>query len=209
MRRTFVVQLRESGPATIEDVMSATRVAVDHLESIPAHISAWSASSESPRPDELLRLRAKLERERAGRRPDPLGPCRALIALGLALLEAGEVEEARGLIGEALAAAEGTGEEALASVARSALIDAGARPRRATTRGPAALTPSERGVAERVAEGCSNREVAESLFLSEKTVEGHLRGVFRKLGIRSRTEIAAELEGAPTVNHRDREAMSP
>ena len=52
------------------------------------------------------------------------------------------------------------------------------------------LTPTERKVAELVAQGLPNREVAAALFVTPKTVEFHLRNVFRKLGVRSRAELA-------------------
>jgi DNA-binding NarL/FixJ family response regulator len=61
---------------------------------------------------------------------------------------------------------------------------------------PGALTPAEERVALLVAGGKTNREVASALFLSERTVEGHLSRIFGKLGIRHRTEIASVL--APT-----------
>ena len=55
------------------------------------------------------------------------------------------------------------------------------------------LSGSERRVAEAVAAGATNREAATSLFLSVKTVEFHLRNIYRKLGVRSRTELARSL----------------
>jgi len=55
------------------------------------------------------------------------------------------------------------------------------------------LSASERRVAEAVAAGATNREAATSLFLSVKTVEFHLRNIYRKLGVRSRTELARSL----------------
>ena len=58
------------------------------------------------------------------------------------------------------------------------------------TSGWAALTTSERTVAQLVAEGLTNREVAERLFVSPHTVNSHLRHVFSKLGINSRVELA-------------------
>ena len=60
---------------------------------------------------------------------------------------------------------------------------AGARPRRAVLTGVAALTASERRVAELAAEGLTNREIAQALFVTMRTVEGHLTQVFAKLGV--------------------------
>ncbi len=55
------------------------------------------------------------------------------------------------------------------------------------------LTPQERRVAMLVADGATNRETAAALFMSPKTVEVHLTRIYRKLGVRSRTELAREL----------------
>jgi DNA-binding CsgD family transcriptional regulator len=60
------------------------------------------------------------------------------------------------------------------------------------------LTPAEERVAALVAEGKSNKEVAAALFLSERTVEGHLAHIFGKLGVRHRTEIASALAPSQT-----------
>ncbi|MFT3872172.1 MAG: LuxR C-terminal-related transcriptional regulator [Nocardioides sp.] len=57
----------------------------------------------------------------------------------------------------------------------------------------ATLTPAERRVAEAVSGGLSNREVAELLVLSERTVEAHLSSIFRKLGVRNRTQLAVRI----------------
>jgi DNA-binding NarL/FixJ family response regulator len=54
------------------------------------------------------------------------------------------------------------------------------------------LTPTERRIADRVACGLSNAEVARELFLSPKTVEWNLSKIYRKLGVRSRTELAVQ-----------------
>jgi len=59
------------------------------------------------------------------------------------------------------------------------------------------LTGRERDVAELVAQGRSNRQVAATLFLSEKTIESHLAGAFVKLGVRTRTALAAALASTP------------
>lgn len=69
----------------------------------------------------------------------------------------------------------------------------GRGPRRHPSRGSASLTPAERRVAEVVAEGMTNSEVAQRLFISPRTVQTHLQHVFRKLGITSRTQLARRL----------------
>jgi DNA-binding CsgD family transcriptional regulator len=88
---------------------------------------------------------------------------------------------------------------ALADRARQELAATGARPRRDMHWGPDALTASERRVAQMAAEGMSNPEVAQALFVTRKTVEMHLSRVYRKLDISSRAELASALEG-PTDN---------
>jgi DNA-binding NarL/FixJ family response regulator len=75
-----------------------------------------------------------------------------------------------------------------------AATGATARPRRALAIEP--LTSQETRVALLVARGCSNKEVAAALFLSPKTVEHHVGSVFRKRGLRSRTELAAAFAAA-------------
>jgi DNA-binding NarL/FixJ family response regulator len=60
----------------------------------------------------------------------------------------------------------------------------------------ASLTPSEQRVAELVASGLSNKEVAAQLFISVYTVEAHLSNVYTKLGIRSRAQLARQLHAS-------------
>ena len=67
--------------------------------------------------------------------------------------------------------------------------------------GPASLTPSERRIAELAANGQSNREIAQALFVTPKTVEYHLRHVYQKLDIHSREELA-EVLATPTPGDR-------
>jgi DNA-binding CsgD family transcriptional regulator len=61
------------------------------------------------------------------------------------------------------------------------------------------LTDAERRVAELVAQGHTNREVAASLFLGERTVASHLTHIYAKLGVRSRTELARRLQANETA----------
>ena len=85
----------------------------------------------------------------------------------------------------------------LAQLAQSELRLAGARPRRDALTGAESLTPGERRVVDLVADGMSNREAAQSLFLTEKTVETHLGHAYAKLGINSRRDlVAAVTQGA-------------
>jgi DNA-binding CsgD family transcriptional regulator len=63
--------------------------------------------------------------------------------------------------------------------------------------GAAALTPSERRVCRLAAEGLSNPEIAQTLFVTRATVESHLHAAYRKLEIASRRELKRALEPAP------------
>ena len=71
---------------------------------------------------------------------------------------------------------------------------AGARPRRYAVSGVESLTPAELRVARMAAEGRTNREVAEALFVTPKAVEYHLANAYPKLGITSRRELRQALE---------------
>jgi len=89
--------------------------------------------------------------------------------------------------GRALAIFEHLGAPLWAGKARQELSATAVRP-------PASgLTPTERRVADLIAQGRSNREVARAMFVTENTVQTHARHIFQKLGVRSRTELAARL----------------
>ena len=118
---------------------------------------------------------------------------RALIDLGATVRLRGALVEARSLLSSGLEIAMACGAAALVARAREELRAAGARPRRSAVSGVGALTPSERRVAGMAAEGMINREIAEALFVSEKTVETHLGNTFAKLKVRSRTELSGAL----------------
>src|SRR5205814_8672253 len=91
---------------------------------------------------------------------------------------------------EALELARACGADAIAARAHDELVTAGARPRRDPTESRSNLTASELRVARLAAEGMTNREIAQALFVTENTIETHLRSVFRKLEIRSRSQLA-------------------
>jgi DNA-binding CsgD family transcriptional regulator len=76
------------------------------------------------------------------------------------------------------------------------LLAAGARPRRTALSGIESLTPSELRVTQLAADGMTNREIAQALFVTEKTVETHLGHVFPKLDVSSRAELPMKLERA-------------
>ena len=77
--------------------------------------------------------------------------------------------------------------------AEEELAATGARPRRRLISGVESLTASERRVARFAAEGLSNKDIAQTLFVTTKTVEVHLSSVYRKLGIGSRSELPQAL----------------
>jgi DNA-binding CsgD family transcriptional regulator len=108
---------------------------------------------------------------------------RALVDLGAALRRAGRRKEARQPLRRALELASARGATALAERARAELLASGARPRRTELAGVQALTPSELRVARLAAEGLLNREIAEALFISRKTVDYHLGHVYQKLDV--------------------------
>lgn len=127
------------------------------------------------------------------RSPARLERARVLIDLGAALRRGRQQTAARETLRLGLDAAYRCGADGLADLARAELIAAGARPRRPALEGVHALTPSERRVSELAANGLTNREIAQALFVSTKTVEFHLRNAFLKLRIRSRRELQAAL----------------
>jgi DNA-binding CsgD family transcriptional regulator len=118
----------------------------------------------------------------------------ALAELGAALRRANRRKEAREPLREALEIAHRCGAAPLEERARTELAATGARPRRAVLTGVDALTPSELRVARIAAEGMTNREIAQALTVTPKTVETHLRHVYQKLDVGRRTELAAALE---------------
>jgi DNA-binding CsgD family transcriptional regulator len=134
--------------------------------------------------------------ELAERSPARLELAKALAAQGAVLRADRRPAEARDPLRRALELADALGAGALAAQVRQELYAAGGRPRTAALKGPAALTPSERRVAERAAAGQTNRAIAEALFVTPKTVELHLRNAYGKLGARNRHDLPALLQPA-------------
>jgi DNA-binding CsgD family transcriptional regulator len=121
---------------------------------------------------------------------------RALVDLGAAMRRDNRRAEARGALEEGLDLAERCGAVALAETARTELLAAGGRSSDPYGDALAQLTVSERRVAELAAEGRSNPEIAQALFVTRKTVETHLGHVYRKLDIGGRGELPQALAGA-------------
>jgi DNA-binding CsgD family transcriptional regulator len=131
--------------------------------------------------------------------PARLEHAKALLALGAALRHARRPTEARDPLRRALELAGVCGAPALADQARAELHAAGGRPRTAALTGVDSLTPSERRVAQLAAAGHTNRDIAQELFVTPKTVESHLGNVYRKLGINSRQGLGSELAASPSA----------
>jgi DNA-binding CsgD family transcriptional regulator len=120
--------------------------------------------------------------------PLPFDRARTLLAFGATLRRAKRKADARRALEEAAAAFDSLGAAVFTARARSELERIGGRP---PSKG--GLTATERQIAELVAEGRSNKEVAATLFVSVKTVEANLSRTYAKLGIRSRTGLARHL----------------
>jgi DNA-binding CsgD family transcriptional regulator len=117
-----------------------------------------------------------------------------IVELGTAQLRTGHRRQARETLAQGMDLAHRCGADALVERAHDELIQAGARPRRRALTGVDALTPSELRVAEMAAEGMANKEIAQALFVTLRTVEMHLSNAYSKLEIGSRRELAGALE---------------
>jgi DNA-binding NarL/FixJ family response regulator len=120
---------------------------------------------------------------------------RTLHALGATLRRARHPAESRDPLAEALELSDRCGSARLSEQIRAELSAAGGRPRVTAVAGPASLTASERRVAELAAGGCTNKDIAQELFVTVKTVEAHLSRAYRKLGVSSRRDLGAALRG--------------
>ena len=127
------------------------------------------------------------------RLPLPFELGRTLLVKGAVERRAKQKREARETLTQALDTFQKLGAPLWAEKARDEVARIGGR-----APAPLALTPTEGRVAALVAAGSTNREVADSLFLSVHTVEANLKRIYRKLGIRSRTELASRFRSPRT-----------
>jgi DNA-binding CsgD family transcriptional regulator len=177
--------------------VSSAEAAVDWLEDRGRALDRASALAGAQRGRGLLAAAAGAQKaaiaaferavEQHARVTMPFERARTLLHLGAAQRRAKRKREARATLSEALGVFEALGAVPWSQRAGDELA-------RISGRRPAGsgLTATERRIAELVAEGRTNKEVAAVLFLSPRTVEAHLRQVFQKLGVRSRTELARQ-----------------
>jgi DNA-binding CsgD family transcriptional regulator len=192
------------GPDRVEALIGAGRIA--DAERALAGLGQWAERPDRPRiTARTLRCRGLLlaagadlaaadtAMEQAiaaeARAPMPFEHGRALLELGRVRRRRNRRREARGLLGEAARMFAALGARVWEEKARRELARVGGR----TPAAEGELTPTERRVAELVAEGRSNREVAAAVFVTAKTVEVYLSRIYAKLGIHSRTELARRL----------------
>jgi DNA-binding CsgD family transcriptional regulator len=130
--------------------------------------------------------------------PTPFERARTELCLGERLRRGRRRSDSRDRLRRALETFDRLGAAPWAERARSELRASGETARRGDPMAAEQLTPQELQVALVVARGATNKEAGATLFLSAKTIEAHLGRVYRKLGIRSRTELANRLvrEGA-------------
>src|SRR3954452_18567758 len=129
--------------------------------------------------------------------PSRLEHPRALAALGAALRRNGLREEAAEHLTRALELAEVCGAGSVSSFARAELVEAGVEPSVEAPSGIRALTDTQRRVAALAAEGHSEREIAQAMFVTPNAVDFQLGDVYRKLGVKTRDELALALDGEP------------
>jgi DNA-binding CsgD family transcriptional regulator len=128
--------------------------------------------------------------------PSRLEAAYALADLGVELMQRRRRREGREALRLALELALKCGATALSERIRGDLGAGGGRPPRLELSGVEALTPAERKVCDLAAGELTNRQIAQTLFVTEKTVELHLTSAYRKLGIRSRFQLGAVMPSA-------------
>jgi DNA-binding CsgD family transcriptional regulator len=200
--RAALLSLRPFVDALVEACVRAGRN--DRARALVDDVFAPAVATEVPRFRALAyRMRAlvtdglddfetALEQHAAW--PNRFEEARTRLVYGEVLRRAKRRAEARDQLSAARAAFEAAGAKLWEQRAQNELRAAGSRAERVAS--GAALTAQEERIARLVADGLSNKEVAARLVVSTKTVEGHLRNVFEKLGVTSRTQVARALPPA-------------
>jgi DNA-binding CsgD family transcriptional regulator len=198
-RADFQAVARRGGRWNTDLMLIPPVLAAPELPDFPFDADAMLRQAESwgtPRATGMaLHAAGRLEEAVAAleRSPARIEYAHALVDLGASLRRANRRAAARDPLRQALDVADACGADPLAERARHELHAAGGRPRRPRISGVDSLTPSERRIADMAADGLSNPEIAQALFVTRKTVEAHLAGAYRKLDIRSRAELPAAL----------------
>ena len=147
------------------------------------------AAAASDLPTAVARLNAAVDAgEQVGM---PFERGRSLLLLGAAQRRARQRGDARRSLEEAIAVFNGLGARPWAAKAAEEVERIGGR----KPVGIGELTPAENRVATLAASGLSNREISQTLFISEKTVESTLSHVYSKFGVRSRSQLACRIGG--------------
>jgi DNA-binding NarL/FixJ family response regulator len=184
------------------DAAGARRLAEEHLElaervGLPGPRGAGlRALARTAGREESIALLGRAV-ELLGDSPAQLEHVRALVDLGAALRRANRRGDARQALTRAAGLADRGGMRLLAGRARTELRAAGARPRRTALSGVDALTAAEHRVATLAARGHSNREIAQQLYVTRRTVETHLTHVFQKLDLATRAELGVRFGDGP------------
>ncbi|GAA4609155.1 LuxR family transcriptional regulator [Actinoplanes octamycinicus] len=184
--------------AALGDLTAARRLAEEHLDlaarvGLPgARGAGLRALAHTVSPADAVPLLTQAAHLLAGS-PARLEHARVLVELGAALRRANQRAAARDPLVRALDLADRGGMRLIASRARQELLAAGGRPRRSVSTGPGALTPAEHRVAVLAALGHSNREIADQLYVTRRTVETHLTHIFQKLSVSNRAQLATSL----------------
>ena len=178
---------REAGMAAVEEELRRA-----DAFGVASHIAAALRARARLRParaeDDLRRAVSAVAGGQAR-----LEHARCLIGLGAAIRRAGRRRDARSVLREGLDVARSIGARGLADRAVAELAASGATRPELPVTGVQALTPTESRVAHLAADGLSNRQIAEHLVVTRKTVEFHLSGVYRKLAIDGRDGLADAL----------------
>ena len=184
--------------AVVGDRTEARRLAAEQLAlarttELPRVIgnALRDAAAVAPADGRLALLEQSVDLLRPG--PAALDLAHALVDHGTALRQTGRRAEARESLRHGLDLAHRAGAAPLIQRAHAELVAAGARPRRHAVTGLDALTASERRVATLAAGGLTNREIAERLFVTQRTVETHLQHAFGKLDVHRRDDLPAAL----------------
>jgi DNA-binding CsgD family transcriptional regulator len=192
--------------AVLGDAAAAARLVAEHESlaetfGVARHIGlATAAAARLAEPADRIRL-ARRAVELLDGTPGRLDLARALEQLAAYEAAANDRRASRNTLRRAAEAALACGASDLAIRLRARLAAGGGRPPRIRVSGVHSLTPSERQVATLAAKRLTNRQIAERLYVTEKTVESHLSRVYRKLQVDSRIQLAAQLATATPEEH--------